>query len=202
MQRHAVASLRRSDRACRQTGSVLFTPLLEVLFTFPSTVLVRYRSLGSIWPCRMGPTLIRKISRARATQDAAGLQSSVVYGVFTLYDPPFRAFRPALSCRVVVHNPQCRLDDMGLGSSVFARHLPESLFIFSSWVLRCFSSPRSPPLLGWQAFNPARLPHSDIPGSKGCCASPGLFAAYHVLRRLREPRHPPSALAYFLSPRA
>ena len=42
------------------------------------------------------------------------------------------------------------------------------------------------------------LPHSDIPGSMGICSYPGLFAAYHVLLRLREPRHPPSALNYFL----
>ena len=30
------------------------------------------------------------------------------------------------------------------------------------------------------------------------CTSPWLIAAYHVLRRLREPRHPPYALCYFL----
>ena len=41
---------------------------------------------------------------------------------------------------------------------------------------------------------PGGLPHSDIPGSKGICPSPGLFAACHVLLRLREPRHPPCAL--------
>ena len=41
------------------------------------------------------------------------------------------------------------------------------------------------------------LPHSDIHGSKVICTSPQLFAAYHVLLRLREPRHPPFALAYF-----
>ena len=41
------------------------------------------------------------------------------------------------------------------------------------------------------------LPHSDIHGSRVICTSPQLFAAYHVLRRLREPRHPPFALAYF-----
>ncbi len=41
------------------------------------------------------------------------------------------------------------------------------------------------------------LPHSDIHGSMVICTSPQLFAAYHVLRRLREPRHPPFALAYF-----
>ena len=41
------------------------------------------------------------------------------------------------------------------------------------------------------------LPHSEIPGSGVICTSPGLIAAYHVLLRLREPRHPPVALSYF-----
>ena len=41
------------------------------------------------------------------------------------------------------------------------------------------------------------LPHSDIPGSKVICTYPGLFAAYHVLHRLPEPRHPPFALICF-----
>ena len=40
----------------------------------------------------------------------------------------------------------------------------------------------------------AGLPHSDIRGSMGICPSPRLFAACHVLPRLREPRHPPCAL--------
>ena len=40
-------------------------------------------------------------------------------------------------------------------------------------------------------LQPAGLPHSDIPGSTAICASPGLFAAYHVLRRLREPQASP-----------
>ncbi len=38
------------------------------------------------------------------------------------------------------------------------------------------------------------LPHSDISGSKGACASPELFAACHVLHRLRLPRHSLNAL--------
>ena len=42
------------------------------------------------------------------------------------------------------------------------------------------------------------LSHSEIPGSKIICISPGLIAAYHVLHRLREPRHPPCALSYIL----
>ena len=42
------------------------------------------------------------------------------------------------------------------------------------------------------------LSHSEILGSKVICTYPGLIAAYHVLHRLREPRHPPCALFYFL----
>ena len=38
------------------------------------------------------------------------------------------------------------------------------------------------------------LPHSEIFGSKVICTYPKLVAAYHVLHRLPEPRHPPFAL--------
>src|ERR1051326_4844303 len=39
------------------------------------------------------------------------------------------------------------------------------------------------------------FPHSEIPGSKPACGSPGLIAACHVLLRLLLPRHPPCALS-------
>ena len=42
------------------------------------------------------------------------------------------------------------------------------------------------------------LPHSDICGSYRICRSPQLIAAYYVLLRLKEPRHPPYALNHFL----
>ena len=41
------------------------------------------------------------------------------------------------------------------------------------------------------------LPHSDTCGSTAVRASPQTFAACRVLLRLREPRHPPYALARF-----
>ena len=44
---------------------------------------------------------------------------------------------------------------------------------------------------------PAGLSHSEIRGSKVICTCPRLIAAYHVLHRLREPRHPPDALTCF-----
>ena len=49
-------------------------------------------------------------------------------------------------------------------------------------------------------LQPGGLPHSDIRGSKPIRGSPRLFAACHVLHRLREPRHPPCALGYFAYP--
>ena len=41
------------------------------------------------------------------------------------------------------------------------------------------------------------LSHSEIRGSQVICTSPRLIAAYHVLHRLHEPRHPPCALILF-----
>ena len=43
----------------------------------------------------------------------------------------------------------------------------------------------------------AGLPHSDTCGLTVVCTSPQLFAAYRVLLRLQEPRHPPCALSNF-----
>ena len=47
------------------------------------------------------------------------------------------------------------------------------------------------------ALQAAGLSHSEIRGSTDICSYPRLIAAYHVLLRLREPRHPPDALAFF-----
>ena len=91
----------------------------------------------------------------------------------------------------------CRNTD-GLGFSPFARHYwgNHSYFLLLQ-VLRCFSSLRSPPDFRMIFLQNIGLSHSDIRGSKDICSSPRLFAAYHVLHRLREPRHPPFALLYF-----
>ena len=50
-------------------------------------------------------------------------------------------------------------------------------------------------IYAWMTEVPsAGFPHSDICGSLAVCASPQLFAAYHVFLRLSVPRHPPYAL--------
>ena len=88
-------------------------------------------------------------------------------------------------------------DTAGLGSSPFDRLYWGNRYYFLLLpLLRCFSSRRSPHALRDGGIAPAGLPPSDIRGSKGICPSPRLFAACHVLPRLREPRHPPCALVY------
>ena len=63
-----------------------------------------------------------------------------------------------------------------------------------------FQFPRFPPRpygfrTGCGGITPRALPHSGIPGSTPADGSPRLIAAYHALRRLLAPRHPPYALA-------
>ena len=102
------------------------------------------------------------------------------------------------------YNPARCLDTRGLGSCAFARHYWRNhcYFLFLR-VLRCFSSPRSLHTTRCgDGIATAGFPHSDIRGSRSICLSPRLFAAYHVLRRLREPQASPmrpSLLSFFLS---
>src|SRR6201984_141818 len=66
--------------------------------------------------------------------------------------------------------------------------------------MRCFSSPGLLlPCGRWRTLRSVGLPHSEILGSQLVCSSPRLIAAYHVLRRLPVPRHPPCALTRLIS---
>ena len=91
----------------------------------------------------------------------------------------------------------------GLGSSAFARHYSRNhcYFLFLR-VLRCFSSPRSPSALSAvTASLPPGFPIRTSAVRAGICPSPPLFAACHVLLRLREPQASPmrpSLLSFFL----
>ena len=118
----------------------------------------------------------------------------------------FHALRPrfparsarSVSCGVAVLQPRACRNTRGLGYSPFARRYwgNHCCFLFLR-VLRCFSSPRWPPASGGMScLQHDGLSHSEIRGSRAMCASPRLFAACHVLHRLREPRHPPCALIY------
>ena len=108
-------------------------------------------------------------------------------------------YLPVVSLLAVLQPRAVRCHTHGLGSCAFARHYSRNHFCFLFLrVMRCFSSPGSPHALHGDRLVPAGLPHSEICGSMGICPSPQLIAAYHVLLRLQEPRHPSCALLSFL----
>jgi len=164
-----------------------------VLFTFPLRywfaigLPVVFRLAG--W-CRRIQT---RFLRPRPTQDTAKCRSLFAYGTITLYGADFQ--RPRLNNRLphlaVLQPRRARPSVWPLPRSLATTCGITTCFLFLR-LLRCFSSAGS--RLSSPCLQHGGLPHSDIDGSRVVCTSPSLFAAYRVLRRLREPRHPPCAL--------
>ena len=132
------------------------------------------------------------------TQDTAGLHSASHTGVSPSMPHSSICLCSPHSCRIAVLQPRPVREPVGLGFSPFARHYSGNHFLFSL--------PAATKMFQFAAFahyesvtdlQSAGLPHSEISGSRVICTSPELFAAYRVLLRLREPRHPPVALSYF-----
>ena len=176
-----------------------FTPLSGVLFTFPSRYLCAIGlpgvlSLGG-W-CRL---LRTGLLRPRPTQGPGWVGLGLAYGAVTRYGAPFQASSATVaSSTSPALQPRPRLDAAGLGWPPFARRYSggHSCFPFLR-LLGCFGSSGSPPS-PMDAVPPhGGLPHSGTHGSKAVRASPWTFAACRALHRLREPRHPPYALARF-----
>ena len=99
---------------------------------------------------------------------------------------------------MVLQPHTCR-NTYGLGYSPFARHYLGNHYLFSIPTgTKMFQFPAFASIVRWIiSLQDIGLSHSEIRGSKVICTYPQLIAAYHVLHRLREPRHPPCALAYF-----
>ena len=179
---------------------VFFTPLFGVLFTFPSRYWFAIGLSGVFSLAGWAPPIHAEFLVLRATQDYTGLRLRFVYRAFTFSGAAFQRL-PLRSLLAV----SCSFYPEGAETPpVWA--LPRSLattcgitVVFSSCGYLDVSVPRVRLPFGMTGRLPAGLPHSDIAGSRAICASPALFAAYHVLLRLREPRHPPSALLRFSS---
>ena len=86
-----------------------------------------------------------------------------------------------------------------LGFSLFARHyLGNHYYFLFLRVLRCFSSPGwLPACAGYYTFSIVSCLIRTSRDIMLVCSSPRLIAAYHVLHRLSDPRHPPCALISF-----
>lgn len=98
----------------------------------------------------------------------------------------------------MVLQPHTRRDGSGLGSSAFARHyLRNHCYFLFLRVLRCFSSPGSPPF-GCHVFNVAGCP-IRIPADRFVCADPRgfsqLVASFIASESLGIPHAPFSAFS-------
>ena len=171
-----------------------------MLPTFPSRYWSSVGLPGVFSLAGWSPLFLTGFLVSRHTQGTPSVPPRYRYGGITLYAPdshpvpvPFQHFMLAPLL------PRRGRNRPGLGSVRFDRHYSghRCFFLFLQ-VLRCFSSLRSPRLLAVSDLQPDGFPHSDIVGSILACRSPTLFAACHVLLRLRKPRHPPCALIAFL----
>ena len=171
-----------------------------MLFTFPSRYwfaigLLRVFSLGG-WVRRIHTGL----HMSRATQDSATLRMLARTGLSPSTARLSGRFRFASFLRHRGPTTPLRPEPQRFG--LFPGRSPllgESLLFSLPTGTKMFQFPAFASLIqGMTVLQTAGLSHSEIRGSTVICTFPRLIAAYHVLHRLQEPRHPPYALSYLL----
>ena len=171
-----------------------------MLFTFPSRYwfaigLLRVFSLGG-WSRRIHTGFLV----SRATQGSATLRMASRTGLSPSAERLSRRFRSPCFLRYRGPTTPARPEPRGFG--LFPGRSPllgESLLFSLPTGTKMFQFPAFASSMRRMAgLQPAGLSHSEIRGSRVICTSPRLVAAYHVLHRLQEPRHPPYALSYLL----
>ena len=137
---------------------------------------------------------------SRATQDSATLRMLARTGLSPSTARLSGRFRFASFLRHRGPTTPLRPEPQGFG--LFPGRSPllgESLLFSLPTGTKMFQFPAFASLIqGMTGLQTAGLSHSEIRGSTVICAFPRLIAAYHVLHRLQEPRHPPYALSYLL----
>jgi hypothetical protein len=139
---------------------------------------------------------------SRGTQGTRRSQRNFAYRAVTVYGRPFQTFQ--LSRWFVTpcdgpYNPAVHARRFGL-FRVRSPLLAESLLFSLPGGTEMVHFPPLPSTAygfseGYSGISQSGFPHSEIPGSKLVCSSPGLIAAYRVLHRLLAPRHSPYALS-------
>ena len=143
----------------------------------------------------MVPADSRRIPRVPRYSGCHSVGNLCPYGTVTRYGRPFQTVPVRLSSLSVVLQPRARLDAPGLGSSAFARHYSRNHFCFLLLgVLRCFSSPRSPPQLVGDWPSASRVAPFGHPRITGHLHLPAAF------RSLSRPSSPPIAKASTVRP--
>ena len=137
----------------------------------------------------------------RVTQDTTRLRLASNTGLSPSMVVLSRTFFSQASCHSVVLQPH------GCVATTMVWALPRSLAT-TRGIISLFSLPAGTKMFQFPALalrycvvtvlQTDGLSHLEILGLKVICTCPKLIAAYRVLHRLREPRHPPCALFYFL----
>ena len=172
-----------------------------MLFTFPSRYSFAIGLPGVFSLAGWARQIRAEFLVIRVTQDATRPRRCTCTGLSPAMVQLSRCFHSTSECHVVVLQPRCCVAT----AAVWA--LPRSLAT-TGGIISLFSLPRGTKMfqfprfaslinIGITALQAAGFSHSEIPGSRVICTYPGLIAAYHVLHRLREPRHPPDALTLF-----
>ena len=175
---------------------VFFTPLLEVLFTFPSRYL-----------CAIGLSVVFSLAGWSPRIPAEFL---VLRGTQVPPGGPVCISRTGLSPCLATLSCVFRYASLSALPAVLQpRALPETAPVWATArslattcaIVNLLSLPPGTKMFQFPGFAPRHgrgvriapdgFPHSDIRGSPGICPSPRLFAAYHVLLRLREPQASP-----------
>ena len=172
---------------------VFFTPLSEVLFTFPSRYSCAIGLPVVFSLAGWAPLLPAGFLVSCGTQVPSRSRSRV--SRTRLSRPPARGstrFRYALpSAPRRSYYPRGASPRPGFGLLRFRSPLlAESLLFSFPAGTKMFQFPALAPALPVPG-RPGGFPHSDIRGSIRICRSPRLFAACHVLLRLREPQASP-----------
>ena len=178
-----------------------FTPLIGVLFTFPSRYWFAIGLPGVFSLAGWSRRIRAELLVLRVTQDYTRPHSASITGLSPSMVELSRSFFSLSAYHVVVLQPRLCVATQPVWA------LPRSLAT-TGGITILFSLPAGTKMFQFPAF--ASLPcaviivlqtiglsHSEIRGSKVICTYPRLIAACHVLHRLREPRHPPDALTCF-----
>ena len=172
-----------------------------MLFTFPSRYWFAIGLSGVFSLAGWARQIRAGLLVPRVTQDTARPQLYSYTGLSPSLMQLSRCFHSTFEYHAVVLQPRLCVATQAVWA------LPRSLAT-TGGIIDLFSLPQgtkmfqfpwfaSVPCVRITGLQPAGLSHSEIAGSKIICIYPALIAAYHVLHRLREPRHPPDALTCF-----
>ena len=148
----------------------------------------------------MVPADSPRIPRVRGYSGSCWASFGFAHGGITLYAAYFHL--PVLASFLPYRSPTTPPGPKTSRFGLFPVRSPllrESLLFSLPAATKMFQFAAFASIIIWiTGLQPVGLSHSEICGSRIICIYPQLFAAYHVLHRLREPRHPPYALSYFL----